>query len=67
MVYQRMSNRQRYEAMGMLRNISVNDVAAHFNVNRTTIFRLQRRESDVVDLQRSGRPYKTTAAEDRLI
>ena len=65
-----MSNRQRYEAIGMLRNMSVNDVAAHFNVNRMTIFCLQRRENqtgDVVDLPRSGRPYKTTAAEDRLI
>ena len=60
-----MSNRQRYEAIGMLRNMPVKDVAAHFNINQTTIFRLQRNEiqiGDVVDLQRIRRPYKTATA-----
>ena len=35
----RMTKRERYEAIGMLRNMSINDVAAFFNVNRTTIDR----------------------------
>ena len=35
MPYHRMSNRDRYEAVGMLRGMSVNDVAAHFNLNRS--------------------------------
>ena len=29
--------------VGMLRGMSVNDVAAHFNLNRSTIFRLKRK------------------------
>ena len=68
MPYHRMSNRDRYEAVGMLRGMSVNDVAAHFNLNRSTIFRLKRKlnqTGDGVDLQRTGRPRKTSAAEDR--
>ena len=70
MPYHRMTNRDRYEAIGMLRNMSVNDVAAHFNVHLSTIFRMQQKlnqTGDVVDLPRSGRPKKTTDAEDRHI
>ena len=33
----------RYGAVGMLRGMSVNDVAVHFNLNRSTIFRLKRK------------------------
>ena len=58
MPYHRMSNRDRYEAVGMLRGIFVNDVAAHFNLNRSTIFRLKRK------LNQTG-ARKTSAAEDR--
>ena len=68
MPYHRMSNRDRYEAVGMLRGMTVNDVAVHFNLNRSTIFRLKRKlnqTGDGVDLQRTGRPRKTSAAEDR--
>ena len=53
----------------MLRNMSINDVASFFNVDRTTISRLKvktMQTGDVVDL-RSGRPRKTCAAEDRNI
>ena len=67
MPYHRMSNRDRYEAVGMIRSMPVNDVAAHFNVNRSTIFRLKRKVNQtgiVVDLQRTGRPNKTIAGED---
>ena len=63
-----MSNRDRYEAVGMLRGMSVNDVAAQIKLNRSTIFRLKRKlnqTGDGVDLQRTGRPRKTSAAEDR--
>ena len=70
MPYHRMTNRNRYEAIGMLRNMSVNDVAAHFNVHRSTISRMKQKfnqTGDVVDLPRSGRPKKTTDAEDRHI
>ena len=70
MPYHRMTNRDRYEAIGMLRNMSVNDVAAHFNVRRSTIFRVKQKlnqTGDLVDLPRSGRPKKTTDAEDRHI
>ena len=62
--------RERYEAIGMLRNMNINGVAAYFNVNRTTIDRLKRKTiqtADVVELQRSGRPSKKIAAEDRHI
>ena len=43
MPYHQMSNRDRYEAVGMLRGMTVNDVAVHFNLNRSTIFRLKRK------------------------
>ena len=39
-----MTKPERYEAIGMLRNMSINDVAAFFNVNRTTIDRLKRKK-----------------------
>ena len=68
MSYHRMSNRDRYEAVGMLRGMPVNDVTAHFNAYRSTIFQLKRKVNqtgDVADLQRTGRPKKTTAGEDR--
>ena len=55
--------RETYEAIGVLRNMTINGVAAYFNVNRTTIIRLKRKTiqtGNVVDLQRSGRPRKTT-------
>ena len=68
MPYHRMTNRERYEAIGMLRNMSVNNVARHFNVHRATIFRLKNktnRTGDVVDVHRIGQPKKTTMAEDR--
>ena len=59
MPYHRMTNRERYEAIGMLRNMSVNNVARHFNVHRATIFRLinkTNRTGEVVDVHRIGRP-----------
>ncbi len=65
-----MTNRDRYEAIGMLRNMSVNDVASYFNVHRSTISRMKQKfnqTGDVVDLSRSGRPKKTTDTEDRHI
>ena len=66
----KLSDDQRNEAIGMLRNSSVNDVAQHFGVHRTTIDRLKRKKQQtgsVKDLQRPGRPRVTTAAEDRAI
>ena len=45
-----MNNRDRYEAIGMLRNMSVNDVAAHFNVHRSTIFRVKQKLNQTGDL-----------------
>ena len=59
MPYHRMTKHEIYEAIGMLRNMSVNDVARHFNVNRSTIFRLKVKENrtgDVVDIRKSVRP-----------
>ena len=47
-----MNKNDRFEAIGMLRAMSVNDVSAHFNVSRTTISRLKRkynRMGDVAD------------------
>ena len=61
---------QRHEAIGMLRISNVPTVARHFNVNRSTIQRLINRvnaSGSVSDGQRSGRPRKTTDAEDRRI
>ena len=66
----KLSDEQRNEAMGMLRNSSVKDVAQHFGVHRTTIDRLNRKKQQtgsVKDLRRPGRPRVTTAAEDRAI
>ena len=66
----RLTNDQRNEAIGMLRNSTVNEVAQHFGVHRRTVERLVRKRQDtgaVKDLPRSGRPRVTTVAEDRVI
>lgn len=65
-----MTKNERFEAIGMLRALTIKDVAAHFNVDRRTIGRLKSKfnhTGDVSDHHRSGRPRKTTAAEDREI
>ena len=66
----KLTNDQRNEAIGMLRNAPVNVVAQQFGVHRTTIERLKRRKErtgSVKDFERSGRPRVTTAAEDHAI
>ena len=66
----RLTNSQRHEAVGMLRVMSVNEVARHFNCHRATIHKLKSRvqmTGTVRDLPRSGRPRVTSAADDRRI
>ena len=71
MPYRRMTPGERYEAIGMLRaGMPLADIAIHFLVCKKTINRLAHRYNltgEVVDRPRSGRPRKTTAAEDRMI
>ena len=67
---QRLTKEQRHEAIGMLRALPVTSVARFFNVHKTTIHRLVqkvRNNGPVSDRQRSGRPRKTSDAEDRHI
>ena len=66
----RLSETERNEAIGMLRNCTINHVAAFFNTSRKTIRFLQRRANQtgtVKDRPRGGRPPKTTNAENRQI
>ena len=66
----RLTNSQRHEAVGMLRVMSVNEVARHFNCHRATIHKLKSRvqmTGTVKDLPRSGKPRVTSAADDRRI
>ena len=66
----RLTNSQRHEAVGILRGMSVNEVAHHFNCHRATIQKLKSRvqmTGTVRDLPRSGRPRVTSAADDRRI
>ena len=65
-----MSVIQRAQAIGMLRAMSIRDVANHFNVHRRTIERLKdkfNQTADITDAQRSGSPRKTNQPEDRNI
>ena len=59
------------QALGQLQaGSSVTDVALHFNVQRNTIYALQRRyhaTGSTQDGVRSGRPRVTTAAQDRFV
>ena len=55
----RMSVIQRAQAIGMLRVMSIRDVANHLNVHRRTIERLKdnfNQTADVTDAQRPGQP-----------
>ena len=66
----RLTKEQRHEAIGMLRALPVTSVARFFNVHKITIHRLVqkvRNNGPVSDRQRSGRPRKTSDAEDRHI
>ena len=66
----RLTERERNEAIGMLRNCTINHVAAFFNTSRKTIRFLQRRANQtgtVKDRPRVGRPRVTTNADDRAI
>ena len=66
----RLTDPQRNQAIGMLRSMSVNEVAQFFNCHRTTISKLKSREQrtgSVKDMPRTGRPRVTSAADDRLI
>ena len=66
----RLTKEQRHEAIRMLRALPVTSVARFFNVHKTTIHRLVqkvRNNGPVSDRQRSGRPRKTSDAEDRHI
>ncbi len=71
MPYRRMTKPERYEAIGMIRaGMPVADIATHFLVCKKTIQRLVARfnqTGNVADRARSGRPRKTTDAEDRMI
>ena len=66
----RLSEAERNEAIGMLRNCTINHVAAYFNTSRKTIRFLQRRANQtgtVKDRPRVGRPRKTTNGDDRAM
>lgn len=67
----RLTQIQRNQAIGRLEaGESVQDVARHFNVNITTIYRLLHRYNATQttdDLPRSGRPRVTTPRQDRQI
>ena len=66
----RLTERERNEAIGMLRSCTINHVAAFFNTTRKTIRFLQRRANQrgtVKDRPRVGRPRVTTNADDRAI
>lgn len=62
---------RRQMAIGMLNaGVTAREVARQFNVNESTISRLKTRyqlTGNVKDMPRSGRPRKTTLAEDRYI
>ena len=64
-----MNPQERAEAIGMLRaGMPLNDTATHFTVCKKTIQRMAHRYNltgEVKDRARSGRPRKTTQAEDR--
>ncbi len=67
----RLTPQQREEAIGRLQGgQSLNNVANAFNVNITTIYRLQDHFAAInstADLPRSGRPSVTTQRQDRHI
>ena len=66
----RLSEAERNQAIGMLRVSTDSDVARYFNVSRKTIRHLKqcmRLRGIVADRPRTGRPRKTTIAEDRNI
>jgi len=67
----RLTSEQRSIAIGMLHGgIQAKAVAAHFGVAASTISRLKSRFNEtgrVQDRPRSGRPKKTSAADDRYI
>ena len=59
---------ERNQAIGMLRNSSINHIAAFVNTSRKTIRLLHRRMQQtgtVKDRARTGRPKMTTDADDR--
>ena len=63
----RLSDAERNQSIGMLSNSSINHVAAFFNTSRKTIRLLHRRMQQtgtVKDRARTGRPKKTTDADD---
>ena len=64
----RLTEEQRNQAVGMLINTSVSNVARFFNTSRKTIRQLNNRfitTGSVKDRPRSGQPRKTTPAVDR--
>ena len=67
----RLTENQRNQSFGQLQaGASVSNVALHLNVQRNTIYALQRRyhaTGRTQDGVRSGRPHVTTAAQDRFI
>lgn len=70
-VMPRLTENQQNQALGQLQaGSSVTDIALHFNVQRNTIYALQRRylaTGTTRDRVRSGRPRVTTAAQDRFM
>ena len=67
----RLSQFDRARALGMLlAGATATDVAARFNVNRSTINRIRtpvRTTASVADRPRSGRPRATTQEQDRFL
>ena len=67
----RLTSEQRSETIGILRaNMTVSQVANHFNVSRICIWNLKTRfqtMGTVKDRPRSGQPRVTTVREDRHI
>ena len=66
-----LTENQRHQALGMLQaQLSIFEVARRFNVNRIVIRKLSIRYQATgltSDRPRSGRPRRTTAAEDNYI
>lgn len=71
MVRRKLSDAERWQAVGMVRGgLSYRQTAERFNVSHSVIVRLLQRvgeTGDVKERHRTGRPVKTTPREDRLL
>ena len=71
MARRKLSDAERWQSVGMIRGgMSYRQAAERFNVSHSVIVRLMQRVNHtwgVKELQRTGRPMKTTPREDRLL